>query len=472
MTIWSSINYHPSLEQSQAHEHKARFKLVAGGERAGKSYSAAMELVNRCDVPEGLYWIVGPTYELCRPEFSYVNDALKKAGVVLESSFPAQGACSLVTLWHAKVETRTAEDVRKLAGLAPDGILMSEAAQQSWDAYSRLRGRLSEKRGWLWMSGTFEGSMSWYADLWRRWQGENAEHGRSFSIPTWSNRAVFPGGRVDPEIIALERTYPADMFQERCGAVPCPPATLVFREFSYQDHVSHDAAYDPELPVELAVDPGYAGAYAVLALQEQDGLIFMIDEVYLTATVAEDVIAECERREWWEAVTGGVIDVAGRQHAGLPSHVEIWREKAGLYLSSNRVKVVDGINRLRTFLREPGSGVPRLLINPRCTGLLAEFGKYRYQAVVENRPVREEPIDRDNHSLKALGYWLYARFGPVEREEVPAQLGVDRLAEVVQQVHYLAGGKIDLAMQDDGRLVFVPRETVNQRRQLAGVPYG
>jgi len=104
--IWEALGYRPSKEQEVAHRDGARLKLIAGGERAGKSYCSAMELVARCDVAEGLYWIVGPTYELCRPEFSYVVEALRKVGMVGEVSFPAQGTCSLTTLWKARVETR------------------------------------------------------------------------------------------------------------------------------------------------------------------------------------------------------------------------------------------------------------------------------------------------------------------------------------------------------------------------------
>jgi hypothetical protein len=193
----------------------------------------------------------------------------------------------------------------------------------------------------------------------------------------------------------------------------------------------------------------------------------VIDEVYEQGVVAEDVISLCQERAWWDGVTGGVIDVAGRQHAGLPSHVEIWQAKTGLYLRSNRVKVVDGINRLRTFLRDPGSGETRLLVNPLCKGLIGEFAKYRYRVVVENRPVREEPIDRDNHALKALGYWLYAKYGPVEREDpIVGQISEDRLKPLLRQHLTYASCTKTLEMQEDGTLAFAYPEVVSDRSSL------
>src|SRR5690606_39648731 len=67
----------------------------------------------------------------------------------------------------------------------------------------------------IFFSGTFEGAYGWYADLWNRWQGPNDDGGKSFSLPTWTNRAVYPGGREDPEIKRQESLMPPDLFQER-----------------------------------------------------------------------------------------------------------------------------------------------------------------------------------------------------------------------------------------------------------------
>lgn len=429
MAIWDRLGYRPSPEQLTAHLDSARVKLIAGGERAGKSYSAAMELINRCDVPHGLYWIVGPTYELARPEYGYVAAALAEIGAIAgRPTWPSRGQCSLRTRWGTEISTRSADDPVTLAGLAPDGILMCEAAQHSYDVWLRLRGRIAEKRGWLWASGTFEGSRGWYADTFTRWQGDNPEGGRSFSLPSWSNLALYPGGRDDPEIRALEATYPADLFAERFGAVPCVPHTIVFREFAYGLHVGSGANLAQGLPVHLAIDPGYAGAYAVLAIQVVGEIVHVLDEVYVTGATAYDVIDECKRRDWWGLVRDGVIDIAGRQHQGLPSHVEIWREAAGVYLHSNRVGIADGIARLRTFLIDPASRDPRILFAPHCRHTFAEFGNYRYPEVVENRPAREEPIDADNHALKALSYWLYARYGAVTRGDRRSIPGRDPFA--------------------------------------------
>ena len=411
--LWARVGYQPSPAQLAAHDSPARIRLVAGGERAGKSRSAAMELFGR--LLEGrLYWLVGPEYEMCRPEFEYILDACRQIDAVASVRSPGGSRCELVTRTGARIVSRSAREPERLAAEAPDGILGCEAAQLPASVFLRLRGRIAERRGWLWLSGTFEGSRGWYADKFRAWLPAKRSDARAFSIPSWENRTLYPGGRDDPEIADLEAMFPPDLFMERFGGVPCPPSTLVFREFDPRVHVSANARASGAL-VELAIDPGYAGAYAVLAIELRGPEVAVIDEVYLRRTVAGDVIAACRQRPWWPRVRGGVIDVAGRQHHAAPSQIEVWASLAGVRLRSHGVPLRAGIDRLRTFLRDPASGDPRLTVAPECPNLIEEFGLYRYHEASDREPISEVPIDRDNHAIKALTYWLFDRFGAIER---------------------------------------------------------
>ncbi len=449
----AAAGYAPLPAQVPIHLARERILLVSGGEGSGKSLVTSAEIVARYTLWE-LVYIVGPKYDSARKEIDYVNDLLARFGAVATFSRPKTGKCVLVTRERARVETISSEEGPKAVtgtGESPDILAMVEAGKQSYEVYLACRARVARSRGLLILSGTIEASERWYPELVKRWQAVNPEGGRSFILPTWSNTALYPSGEDDPEILALKATYPPDKFMERFGAVPCPPATLVFREFSFVDHVKAAPYWGVEIgdwklevgerklevggragfppqsprrrgevgwanaPVELAVDPGWAGAYAVLALQWQGDTVWVIDEVYRQYEVAENIILECKGRPWWSLVQGGVIDIAGRQHQGLPSHVEIWQRQAGIHLRSNPVRISDGILRHRTFLRNPLTGKPRLYHDPRCKQTLREYGLYKYREVIDGRPVSEEPIDADNHALKALAYWLYDKFGPTDR---------------------------------------------------------
>jgi len=258
MNIWKLAGYEPSELQLMAHNDPHRIKLIAGGVRAGKSYSGAMELLSRLMVEKGLFWIVGPDYEQAKAEFDYVHQVLERAKLIAgQPSMPSRGSRSLRTKWGAKLETKTSDDVRKLASFAPHGIIMAEAAQQPHDVYMKMLERALEKDAWIWMCGTFESSLGWYADLFEEWKSPDAI-GKSFSLPTWSNTRLFPGGRNDPKIKQLEASMPEDLFSERCAAIPCKPQGLVHNTCDPKTPVRKLIVYD-KYPVELANDPGFVG---------------------------------------------------------------------------------------------------------------------------------------------------------------------------------------------------------------------
>lgn len=404
-----------------------RFGLVAGGERAGKSRTAGEWAAAKAAtlLDGGLLWIVGAEYEDAKPEFGYVFDSLSRVGGIVKRSMPQQGPRSLETLAGVRVRTKSAHEPEKLGREAPDGILMCEAGRHSYESYLRLMGRAAEKRAWIWISGTFESSVGWYAQWWKAWQAEGAA-GKSFSLPTWSNTAIFPGGREDAEILRLEAEFPTDRFSERFAGVPVPPRGLVFKEFSFVEHVRPVEWVQGE-PVQLWIDPGYAGAYAVEAVQVINGFIHVFDEVYEQYLITDEVINLCATRPWWRDVDGGVIDIAGRQRSAQShrSPWDTWKEQAGLALSFQQVGVLDGVDRTRTFLRKnPRDGLPRLVVDPGCKGLIGEmsgddaepyFGGYRYK-VVDGQVTSEKPEDRNNHACKALAYGLVGRFGTVTRK--------------------------------------------------------
>ena len=394
-----------------------------------------MELVARHHLGE-LFWLIGPDYNLCRPEFRYLMEYFSKLGAIENLSFPSSPfqPCSMVLKGGIEITTITAKDTQKIAGRAPDGILGCEAAQLDYEVYLKCLGRLSEKNGWLWLSGTFEHDsyLSWYAEQYEKWIVDNEEGGGAFSIPTWSNRAIYPGGIDDPKIQELKAKSPnPEWFLERFAGVPCPPPTAVFKEFRISKHVSEEARFRPfrldadgkELKrdgkpvpweVELAIDPGYNGAYAVLAVQVDGPIVNVIDEVYHQYIQAEDIITECKAREWWPNVRRGVIDIAGTQHQGLASHTEVWAYQARVMLESVRVDIPPGIARLRSFL-SPGLEVPpRIFYSPKCKNSIKEFTLYRYRQVEEGKVTSEKPIDAFNHAAKAIAYWLVARYGFVD----------------------------------------------------------
>jgi hypothetical protein len=407
----------------------ARFALILGGERGGKSWITAVMALYCLDLNrhKGEYWIVGPDYLQARPEFTYMYEALAAKKMVVEASvsMPANIAApwSFQTVWGAHIRTKSASDVQKLASFSVTGIIMAEAAQHIYESYLKLMGRVSETGGFLLLSGTLETGLPWYEDLYKRWQGENALAARSFSLPSWSNTAVYPGGREDPKIKELEAEYPADLFAERFGAKPRKTHGLVLPEFGMATHVKN-LEVDPKLPVELWMDPGHH-CYAVLFVQNIGLVTHVLDRVYTHGLIVHDVIPLVMGNKLWKFVdlhNGGVIDNAGKQHQANKSQVELWQEIAGLSLRAQYIKLNVLIETLRFRL---GSNnplhSPLVYFNSHMTNakspqglamdVLAEPEMWSWPNRGLNRNQAMVPVDKNNDAMKALGYGFIDRYG-------------------------------------------------------------
>jgi hypothetical protein len=421
--LFSKLNFEPTERQVPILDCRKRFILVAGGEQAGKSMVASKYLVSRfleTDEP-GLYWLVAADYERTRAEFDYLIQDFATLGILAEASKRVDPG-RIVLADGTRIETKSAKDPRTLAMRAPNGIIGCEASQLDLESFHRMRGRCAPKRGWLFLAGTFEGSLGWYPQLFQSWQ-HSTEDEQSFSLPSYTNKHLYPGGKADPEILRLKAMASDEFFMERIEGIPSPPQGLVFGEFRPDIHISEDAKWSIGNPVSLWIDPGYAGAYAVEAVQEINGQVCVIDEIYEQGLITSEIINIAQSRPWWKDVAGGVIDIAGYQHQAMSAPAEIWLQESGVYLAAQKIRINDGTERLKSFLRpDPVSNSPKIIFNPTCHGVLSEFGTmpspldgqtraYRWKTDRDGNIVGESPDDKNNHGVKAVIYGLVDKFG-------------------------------------------------------------
>lgn len=472
--VWLTIKYKPTEAQEAFHSHIGRLKLVAGGIRAGKSYSTAMEFVGECAVKDGLIWIVGPDYAQGKAEFKYLYDAFKLLGWVAKESMPEKGAQVMHLANGCRIETKSSDDTRALASFAPNALLMVEAGQQTHETYLKVLERALQHNAKVVLSGTFEGALSWYAELFMKWQAVNRENAKSFSIPSWSNTVDFPGGRDDPKIRELENSMPPELFAERCGAVPYKPAGLVHRVFDHARNVT-ELDYNPLWPIELAIDPAQH-TYAALAIQWKKQTLLewwyydliakgvrredipppeqftpeqlaqewtrvrVIDEIYEHNITAQDLIPIVMARPWFKAINlrnAGTIDIAGTHRQANLSQTKIWQDIAHATFRHKFIFIEESINVVNVRLKGVDPlGVPLLQfshkmrqdkgMDGRAMGTIAEMGLYKYPPWAEGKNETNKPIDANNDGCKALAYWLYDRFGPVVERRKRRQQQVTR----------------------------------------------
>ena len=411
--------------------------MLTGGIQAGKSVlsSSHMFAMHWCS---RILWIVGERYDDCRYEFQNVIDCGIMTGALdpKNVSFPqSPGPCRAIFNNGCIVRTLSSADVTTLASESPDGVLMVEAGRQSEQAMITLWERVSQRTGWLLISGTIEQLVGrWFPDLWGDLQGANVYQGRSFRLPSYVNPKHYPGGEYDPKIQAIRKTLSEEEFNERYLGIPRSIIGVVFPEFRKVHHVRATAEFEKSLPCRLWVDPGfYPSSYAVLFVQLYGARIHIFDELYLQGMTNDVVIDQVVNHYAFRNIERVVIDIAAQTHAGAQEPaMEVWRKSLvgrNIPVVAKYVKVEDGIVRTRDKLRINAlDGVPFLITHPRCIKTIEEFtGGYRYHTRRDGIIAGDKPIDQNNHAMKAIAYGIVDGYGVAEvamgRREAPRRGG-------------------------------------------------
>lgn len=410
--------------------------MLTGGIQAGKSTTgyAHMFATHWCSK---ILWIVGERYEDCRYEFQGLINAGMSVGALdpKNVSFPQNpGPSRAIFNNGCIVRTLASADVTTLASESPDGVLMVEAGRQSEQAFITLWERVSQRTGWLLVSGTIEQLVGrWFPDLWGDMQGDNVYSGKSFRLPSYVNPIHYPGGEYDPKIQAIRKTLSEEEFNERYLGIPRSIVGVVFPEFRRAVHVRNSAEFERSLPVRLWVDPGfYPSSYAVGFVQLYGPRIHIFDELYLQGMTNDVVVEQVVNHDAFRNVERVVIDIAAQSHAGAQDPaIEVWRRALagrGIPVVAKFVKVEDGIVRTRDKLRmNVLDDTPFLIVHPRCVNTINEFlAGYRYHTRKASGAIAgDKPIDENNHMMKAIAYGIVDAYGVADlrRDPVPPRRG-------------------------------------------------
>lgn len=414
---FKTLGYSPFPLQAVIHQSEATVIQIVGAEAGGKSYVTSMEIVSavsHCD----LIYLIGETYDNPRKEFGYIEESLYQLKKLdpRNVSRPRVGQWAMVTKDGCTIKTLSVQNGASniiATGEEPDIFAICEAGiVSSYSVFTACVRRATRSDGRVILSGTLKDNFGWYATLVDELAAPaNLWRGLTFTLPAWSNLALYPGGEDDPEIKRLEAILPQEEFERTIAAKRTPSKALVFPEFEYAKHV-RDITFDKGNPVTLWIDPGYfPSAYVVLAVQFDGPYVHIFDEVYLNFKTHTQVIDECKSREWWPNVTRAVIDFAGRQHHAEASAEEVWQHYAKVKPHSQQVGVLDGISRHRSFLHPA-----RLFHSPLCVNTLREYKQYKRKTDRDGNVTSDQPIDADNHAMKAIAYGLVDRYGFVDNK--------------------------------------------------------
>lgn len=420
------------------HQSTARFRVVVGGRRIGKSVLGGREAFAQACIPGSWIWILGPNMDLAEKEFRVVWEL-----AIRRDMLPAERKSERELFIRFKngsfVECRTEENPDQLIGEGLDLIVLAEAARlkpRTWHQY--IRPSLADRHGKAIFTSTPRG-FNWFYDFFERGQSaeEKFRNWESWQIPSRLNPIL----RQDEINDARESSTP-EAFAQEWEAKFVHYAGLVFPEFDRETHV-RSLPYVPSLRTSLWVDPGHAAPYATLLVQiTPDEKVHVLDEIYQTNAVTEQII-NTAKAKWpflWDpdddrfprADVDVIIDKAAAEAAAT------WRLH-GWRAGGEKPKIKQGIEVHHKFLRnpatsrlpmtngfdDPGYTDPNILFDPKCVETIKEHGMYHYpddarKRAETNKP--EMPVDIFNHSMDALRYGYYNFFPELFNinEEKPA----------------------------------------------------
>ena len=431
---FQETGYVPHKGQVEIHYDSHRHRVLSNGRRWGKTLLGGKEMeptafvLNRRGEPQR-GWIIGPNYNDCEKEFRVVYDTFKKLGIdQVSSKFlknTENGSMHIVTNWGFDLECRSAQHPDSLVGEGLDFVLMAEAGRLHRRTFTEyVRPALSDKRGWSLITGVPEIATDTSLLYWGFKRGLEGDRSpwKSWRMPSWTNNAVFPGGRRDPEIKEAEDDLTEDEFRRQYGGMFVDRVGRVMSEWDDEIHLKR-IAYNPDWPMYAAVDYGFTNYFVWLWIQvDEFDNVYVLGEHYIkqmdTERIAKEVLKD---HPWTKKLVAFYPDPHNpddtailSRHLGKPS-----RSNTG-----GEIKTRNAMIRTRLKPR-PAHAPPEeqqaqiVFDRDRCTMLAWEMREgYRWpEHKNEQKNESEVPMDKDNHGPEALSRFIYGYFSPTATED-------------------------------------------------------
>jgi len=208
----------------------------------------------------------------------------------------------------ARLEGMSLENIFSAAGAAIDLAIIDEAAQVLPEAWARaILPPLTDRNGQALLISSWEGEGDFFHQKAIDARADMVAHGTDAAWEMFQDASydinfyAFPQGRQTPALVQAAKEMEPHEFLEQFGGIPASARERVFPEFKEKVHVT-SVAYNPDLPVILAVDPsGGSNAYAILAIQEYTDMTVIFDEIYETHRSTEEVAEILASRPWLKA---------------------------------------------------------------------------------------------------------------------------------------------------------------------------
>ncbi len=372
---------------------------------------AKTSIIKYARVKERLIWYVAPSYRMAKqimwPELL--------AAVPRQWIDKINETTMTIKLVNGtRIELKGADNPDSLRGVGIHFLVMDEVQDIDPEAWTKvLRPTLASTGGHALFIGTPK-AYNFLYDLYALGQKpENVSAGKwiSWQFPTMTSPFIPP-----EEIEAAMEDMDEKSFNQEFNASFETMSGRVYHTFDRRTHV-RACKFDPEKPIWVGQDFNIDPMSSVILQPQDDGTVWVVDEIVLRGSNTEEVCDELERRYWRQ--TDNILlfpDPAGqaRQHARGESDLDIFRERGFKRQRYHRKHppIADRVNAVNRMLKS-ADGRIRLFIDPKCKHLIASLEQTIYKK-------GSRDIDKEadvEHSGDALGYCIHYQF-PVRKIEI------------------------------------------------------
>jgi hypothetical protein len=273
---------------------------------------------------------------------------------------------------------------------------------------------------------------------------QGGEHWEVFNFPAIAEdhdllgrkpgQALWPARYDEKALMALKSSMSPKVWNALYQQSPSGDDDIgnVYHTFSTANVAKGEISFDPRLPLVWTLDFNVDPMTSVIAqyipgITLQNSLVNVLDEIYLPNSNTYKMVHEFAGRV--SRLTGGrqiVVEIFGdasgkqRKSSGDKTDWEIIKANLALYpfiipqyrYKSKNPGVKERVNATVTMLCA-ADGTRRMLIDPKCVELIADFRKISWDIDNDGNPTGQmnKSDMKRTHVSDALGYFMESKFG-------------------------------------------------------------
>ena len=353
----------------------ARFRVLCGGRRVGKSFLAVRELARFARYPGKKCLYIAPTYQMCRDIiWADLKERLDKLNWISRTN---ESRLELQLINGSTIALRSGDAGQSLRGGGYDFAVFDEVSDIDPEVYYEVvRPALSAQKppGSVLFCGTPKG-FNWFKDLYDLGKG---------SDPDWASfqYTTIQGGQVpQSEIDAARRDLDERTFKQEYEAQFQTYSGIIAYNFSEDNIV--DWKPHPAKHILIGMDFNVDPMSATVMVQSADRKsLHAIDEISIYGSNTNEMCDEIKARYPNQSIIV-FPDPSGIQRktsANGRTDISILQNAGFKVLHRPRHPAVrDRINSMNSLLKN-ADGERRFFVDPKCRNLIQALQRYVYKS--------------------------------------------------------------------------------------------